>query len=130
MDQFDAPASGVKITEFEGALLLLRPTHEEKDILTKFGPADAITAEVVVLDGPQAGDYSDVRVFQRALQGQLRSKIGTGRYVLGRLGRGEGKAGQSPPWILSDPTEADKKLARAHLERPAADNRFEDKIPF
>lgn len=117
-DMFDAPSTGVKLTEFEGNLLLLRPTEEQKGINTAFGAADAVAADVTVLDGKDAGhQHSGVLIFQKALQGQLRPKIGTGRLVLGRLGRGVAKPGQSAPWILTEPTEADKQTARAHLAR-------------
>jgi hypothetical protein len=115
-DQFDTPATGAKITEFDGALLLLTPTEHREGISTAFGDADAVVADLVVLDGPHAGQaHPGILVFQKALQGQLRPKVGTGRMVLGRLGRGIAKPGQSAPWILGDPTEADKTLARNHL---------------
>lgn len=119
-DQFDAPASGVKVTEFEGALLLLKPTEYREGISTAFGDADAVVCDLTVLDGPKAGqEHPGTLIFQRALQGQLRPKVGTGRMVLGRLGRGVAKAGQSAPWILGDPTDADKTLARNHLNNTA-----------
>lgn len=126
-DLFDAPATGAKITTFEGRLLLITPTEHREGIATSFGPADAVVADVVVLDGPDAGqtEYGTL-VFQKALQGQLRPKIGTGRMVLGRLGRGVAKAGQSAPWILAEPTEADKQTARAHLARKVT----QDSPPF
>lgn len=122
-DLFDAPSSssGVKITDFDGQLLLITPTGHETDIPTAYGPADAVTATIAVLDGAGAGDeHAGVRIFQKALQGQLRPKVGTGRMVLGRLGRGIAKPGQSAPWLLADPTEADKQTARDYLARKSA----------
>lgn len=121
MDQFDSPASGAKITDFEGMLLLCTPTSFVEGILTTFGPADAVETTVDVLDGAKSGEaHAAVRIFQKALIGQLRPKVGTGRMVLGRLGRGIAKAGQSAPWILQDPSDADKQAARTHLARAAA----------
>jgi hypothetical protein len=115
-DQFDGPSSGVKVTEFENCLLLLTPTEHREGINTSFGAADAVVTDLAVLDGRDAGQiHHGVLVFQKALQGQLRPKVGTGRMVLGRLGRGVAKPGQSAPWILGDPTEQDKALARQHL---------------
>lgn len=115
-DEFDSPASGAKITEFEGMLLLLTPTEHREGIQTAFGAADAVVTDLDVVDGAAAGQsHAGVLIFQKALQGQLRPKIGTGRKVLGRLGRGIAKAGQSAPWILLDPTEDDKARTRAHL---------------
>jgi len=127
-DMFDSPASGAKITTFEGMLLLLSPTEYREGIATSFGPADAVVTEVAVLDGDYVGEkHAGVMVFQKALMGQLRPKVGTGRMVLGRLGRGVAKTGQSAPWILQDPTDADKDAARKHLAAVAV---AEDKPPF
>ena len=117
MDQFDSPSTGAKITEYEGQLLLCTPTDHREAIATAFGPADAVVTDLVVLDGPHAPQReAGVLVFQKALQGQLRPKIGTGRMVLGRLGRGQAKAGQSAPWVLTEPTDDDKAMARAYLD--------------
>lgn len=134
-DAFDSPSSGARITDFEGALLLVKPTSKEEAISTAFGPADAIVADVVVLDGKDAAaePYTDVYIFQKALQGQLKAKVGTGRFVLGRLGRGTAKAGQSAPWLLQDPTEDDKKTARVYLqtvEQAAAQQPATKEPPF
>lgn len=117
MDQFDSPSTGGRITDYEGCLLLCTPTEQREDISTAFGPADAVVTDVVVLDGEHANTREiGMLVFQKALQGQLRPKIGTGRMVLGRLGRGQAKAGQSAPWVLHEPTEDDKGRARAYLD--------------
>ena len=35
--------------------------------------------------------------------------------MIGRLGRGTAKAGQSPPWELSAATEADKQIGERWL---------------
>lgn len=113
---FDSPASGVKITTFENELLLVTPKEFREQQPTSFGPADFIEADITVLDGQHKGEqHSAVRMFQKQLIGQLRPKVGTGRMVLGRLGKGVAKAGQSAPWVLSDPTDADKGIARQHL---------------
>lgn len=116
-DMFDAPSSGVKITDFEGALMLVKPLKVEEGIQTAYGASDATRVDVIVLDGDQSGEYADLLVFPRKLQGQLRGKVGTGRYVLGRLGKGVAQPGQSAPWILGDPTDADKATARSYLEQ-------------
>lgn len=128
-DEFDSPASDVRITSFDGMLLLLRPTAFMEAVPTTFGPSDAVEADMIVLDGRGAGEtYTGVRIFQRMMINQLRSKVGSGRMVLGRLGLGPAKQGQSPPWLLLDPTEDDQKLARAYLAKAAAVNH--DEPPF
>ena len=115
-DQFDSASPGVRINNYEGQLLLLKPTELRENINTKIGQADAVVVEMTILDGDEASTtHTDVLVFGKALQGQLRGKIGTGRMVLGRLGKGIAKPGMDAPWVLQEPTEADKKLARSFL---------------
>lgn len=116
-DPFDSPASsvGVQWEKLNGQLLLITPLSQEKDIKTDYGLADAIRANLVVLDGPTAPEeFRDTLIFPKILQSQVRGNIGTGRANLGRLGQGNKKAGQSAPWKLSDPTEADKDVARSY----------------
>lgn len=115
MSSFSKPAGQLKITDYKDRLLLVKPTGHEGGIATSFGPADAIRADVAILDGDEAGtDYFDILIFQRVLQGQLRPQIGKGM-VLGRLGLGVAKAGQSAPWTLLDFTDEDAKVAEKFL---------------
>ena len=115
-DPFDSPASsvGIQWEKLNGRLLLITPLAKESEIKTDYGLADAIRANVVVLDGPDAPEeFRDTLIFPKVLQGQVRANVDTGRANLGRLGQGNKKPGQSPPWRLSDPTEDDKNLARS-----------------
>lgn len=120
---FDAPgsAAGIDLKEMEGRLLLIKPLTVETGIQTTFGPKDAIRADIAVLDGPTAGEeYKDVLIWPLVLQGQIRANVGSGRFNLGRLGKGNPKPGQQAPWKLADPTDADKDSARAHLAKATA----------
>lgn len=117
-DLFDAPgsATGLDLKTIEGRLLLIKPLTLETGINTALGEKDAIRADVTVLDGPDAPvEHNDVLIWPRVLQGQIRSNVGSGRFNLGRLGKGQAKSGQNPPWKLADPTDADKDVARAFL---------------
>lgn len=117
-DVFDNPgvSAGIKWEDYSGRLMLITPHSSEKDVNTAIGVKDAIRADITVLDGPGSPEeIPDVLVFPRVLQGQLRSNVGTGRKCLGRLGQGEKRPGQNPPWKLGDPTDADRATARAHL---------------
>lgn len=119
-DEFSGPASAVGINwaDLKGTLLLFTVKAVETDVQTSFGMANPVRADVVVLDGPDAGEaFDDTLVFPKALIGQLKSKVG-GK-VLGRLGQGAAKPGQSPPWLLSDATDEDKKVAREWLAKNA-----------
>jgi len=118
--QFSPPASaaGIQWENLNGTLLLFTVQAIEKDVSTQFGVTDAIRADVVVLDGPNAGDkHDDTLVFPRALQGQLRPKVGG--MVLGRLGKGVAKSGQNAPWLLAEYTEQDARVAQEWLVKNA-----------
>ena len=112
-DPFEEPAHGDRIVfdDVNGSLLLFTVHSVEHNIETAFGESDAVKCDVVVLDGDHTGDiYENALIFPRVLQGALGPKAG--KKVLGRLGQGEAKKGQSPPWTLDDPTDADRKIGR------------------
>lgn len=114
---FAAPAAaggGVDFDDLNGRLLLISPYAVEAGIKTSFGEKEAIRADVAVLDGPDAGEtHTDTLIFPKVLIGQLRPKIN--QKVIGRLGQGQAKPGQKPPWILTEATEADTKIGVAFL---------------
>lgn len=121
-DQFAAPAapgSGITWADHNGQLLLIEPIAVKTGIQTSFGPSDAVAANVTVLDGPQAGtEFPDTLIFPKILQSQVAGRVG--QKVLGRLGQGVAKPGQSAPWMLSEASEADRQVATAWLARTAA----------
>lgn len=117
-DEFAPPGTGgdrLPLDDVLGALLLFTVESVEKDIETQFGKSDAIKCDVAALDGNhKAETWDGALIFPRVLQSQLRGAAGGGK-VLGRLGKGEAKKGQSAPWVLSDPTDEDKQTARNYL---------------
>jgi len=117
-----AAASGIQWAEHKGRLLLVEPHSVESDVQTSLGPKDAVRADITVLDGNGAPqEYRDVLIFPRVLIGQTRSMIG--KKVLGRLGQGQAKPGQSAPWRIDDPTDADIQIATAYVQK-RDQNRF------
>lgn len=113
---FSAPAtaSGIKWEEHKGRLLIIEPLRVQEGIQTAFGLSDAVAANVHALTGPgEAEVFEDCLVFPKALQGQLRPRIG--EKVLGRLVQGQAKVGQSPPWMLQEATEEDVAKGVAYL---------------
>jgi hypothetical protein len=116
-DVFDNPGTttALDLKELNGRLLLLKPTRVEIGVSTTLGPKDVTVADVHTLDGPSPEVFGEAFVWPKVLQAQLRSTVGTGRYVLGRLGQGVAKPGQSAPWVLSDPTDAERESARKYL---------------
>jgi hypothetical protein len=115
-DQFAAPATanGIKWADVKGSLVLVDVKNIETGIDTAFGKSDAVRADIAVLDGTSQGEtYPDCLIFPKALQSQLRPRVG--QKVLGRVTQGQAKAGQSAPWLLSEATDADKQIGTAYL---------------
>ena len=111
-----AVSVGFDYKEHLNALLLFTVHGFETAIKTAYGDNDAVRCDIVTLDGPDAGtEVVDTLVFPRALIGQLRPKVGG--MVLGRLGQGTAKPGQSPAWLLSAPTDTDRELGVRWLNR-------------
>ena len=118
-DPFKDPSEGgVKITEFEGRLLLLTPTEYKTEVPTSFGEKDCVVADIVVLDGDNAPEQLDnVYMFQGKLIGATKSAVGKGM-ILGRLGKEKAtKSGYSDAWILNDATDDEKQVARDYLAK-------------
>ena len=114
---FNDPGTGgdkLPLDDLQGALLLFDVREQMDEIQTSFGPATPIRADISVLDGARKGDqFRDALVFPRKLQGQLRGSVGA--KVLGRLGKGTAKAGQSPPWELTAASAEDKQVGERYL---------------
>ena len=111
-----APTGGIDLKEHKDALLLFTVHGVEEAIQTSYGESSAVRCDVAVLDGDHAGDeHADTLIFPKVLQSQLRKAVG--QKVLGRLGQGTAKPGQSAPWILTDPTDADRKVGTDYLAK-------------
>src|SRR5262245_51669940 len=128
-DEFSSPGSGMGIpwADYLGRLLMITPKSVELKRKTIHGERDVVHADVVVLDGPTAGEgYFDTLIYPAVLQSQLRGSIG--KKVLGRVIQGVANPGQNPPWKLEEPTDADKAVARTHLAAEA--KAAADQVPF
>jgi hypothetical protein len=119
-----------KITEHEGEAVLVIPTEYIESMTTSMGDTAAVKADYVVLSGENKDEeYSDQLIFPKALVSRLTAmarynevnpedpKTGHPRMLLGRIGKGEAKKGQSAPWIFEAPTEADATAAREWLAK-------------
>lgn len=122
-DEFSDPGerSNFKLADHEGATLMFTPRSLEEGIETSFGESDAIKADIVVLTKTngkplaEPEEHEGALIFQRVVIGQLESKIGKGR-VVGTIGRGVAKKGQSAPFLIEVATDEQKDLARAYLK--------------
>lgn len=117
-----AATGGIKWADHHGALLIIQPVSEEKNIQTANGARDAIRANAYVIDGPGAPEtYEDTLIFPKVLVSQLRPRLG--QLVIGRVAQGASKPGQNPPWILAEATVEDVSLGVQAWERIKA-NQF------
>lgn len=118
---FAAPSSGsdsVRPADLLGHLLLITPLELKESIVTAFGETSAIAVDLVDLDTDET--FNDVLFFGRGLIANLKKNIGA--QVLGRMGQGVAKPGQSPAWILNAVTDADTAKAVAYVTAQATGN--------
>lgn len=109
------PGESFDYNDYKGSLLLFDVIGLEDHIPTvntKPGEkSPAVRADLFVLDGPKANtEHIDALIFPKILQSQLRRMVG--QRVLGRLGQGVAKPGQTAPWTLAEATDADVSRAR------------------
>jgi hypothetical protein len=104
-----------------GNLVLFTPFEYVEKTVTTFGEKDAVKTHTVVFDAKtgEPSVYEDSMIFSGSLIKTLKpyAKSNAGRRVLGRLGRGTAKPGMQPPYVLSEPTDADKTLAREWIAK-------------
>lgn len=111
--------------ELNGALLLFTPKEYRTGVTTVHGVKDVVVADVAVIGArkdangnwqacpPEQSELLENNaVFSGFLIGALKGKVNNGM-VLGKLYQGPATQG-NPPWMLADPTEADKAAAMAY----------------
>lgn len=104
--------------EHSGNLLLFFPVEVRRNIKTSNGDSDAVRcSRVVNLDTGRI--LNDPLIFGTALVPNVGGGAPDG-IVLGRLGQGQPKNGNNPPWILLPHDEADLHRAQDWLARDAA----------
>lgn len=109
---------GVNWEDFKGKLLVVEPLEVEHMVtaFSKGAEQECVRANVYVVlskDGSKHEDFEDTLIFPRVLISQVKKKIG--KIVVGRLGQGQAKPGQDPPWTLAEATGPDMKAARLFL---------------
>lgn len=111
--KFAAPSTGggdsLAPADVDGHLLVVEPHEHVASVSTTFGDKDAI--RVTVHDVTTQTTHENVLWFPGALVGSLKGNIG--QRVLGVMGRGTAKPGQSPPWVLTDASTNEKAVAAA-----------------
>lgn len=134
MTTFQAPpapsAGGDKFAfdDHKGNLLLITVHEYKEGISTSHGVANAVAADIAVLDGPdKGGEYRDVLIFPKVIVNQLKGQIGA--TILARLGQGEKQPGKSAPWVLNAGTADDQETAAKYVAWKAK-QAIEDEQPF
>lgn len=103
-------------------LLLIKPERWKYAVPSANGEQDVIEADVHVLDGPTQGDlhagkcYHGGYIWGVALKDQVSRNVGSGRFNLGRLGKGAAKPGNNAPWVLAEPTAEELALAERYMQ--------------
>lgn len=99
-----------EIKKHVGALAIIAVNEYLPNFVTSMGPGQAVRAEVVVIDGPGEGArYPDALFFGKKIVPQMKAQVGS--VVLGRIGQGQARPGQSPPYVLQKATQEDGKTA-------------------
>lgn len=126
-----APGGGVDWATLKGSLVLVTVHAQEHGVKTAYGDADPVRADIAVIDGVAEGEvHTDTLIFPKVLISQLKGQVG--KKVLGRIGQGNAKPGQSAPWLLDAPLDGDAVKAKAFEAKHAADGyaTADDAPPF
>lgn len=100
----------LKPADIEGHLLIVEPTEYVPEIATAMGTSDAIRVDVHDLTEKET--TTNVLWFSKVLVSSLRPLIG--RSVLGVMGKGTAKQGQSAPWMLHDASDSAEAVEAAN----------------
>lgn len=118
-DMFNNGASvnGDKLTDHAGQAVLVRITGYTPEMSTKHGTTDSISADWVVLDGPQQGNQFSGMIFSRVIVASLKQYFQNGQTLcVGVVAQGEAKNGNSAPWLLNPLDDAQLELAGQAVE--------------
>lgn len=113
-DEFDSPAESefFAIKDHVGSLCIFGVNEFMPDFVTSMGSRDTVKAYIAVVDGPNKDKvYESGLLFGAKLVPQLKTKVGA--VVLGTIAKGQAKPGQSAPYLLLKPTDADIAKAKA-----------------
>lgn len=116
------PGSGrgneFKSKNHEDHLLVFIGVTEAPDQKTPYGEADGAHCDYVVCLTEEAV-FADAMVWGTALVPALVEGAAEVEVVIGHVTKGEAKPGQSPPWLLGDPTEEEERAVTSWLDAHA-----------
>jgi hypothetical protein len=119
-----APGSGSSaqfiMADHTDALLLVTPRGIREETTT-YGTSEVVEADIVVLnqsDPASSDEYPGAWIFAKVVIGQLRGPLEKKSRVVGTLIQDQAsqKKGQSAPYRLTAPSEADIDVAKRYLD--------------
>lgn len=112
-----ANAGGDKLTDLEGNAVLIRIGDYVEGMQTQNGPANAIQADWVALDGSQQGTQFSGLIFGTVIVSSLKRYLEKGeRLCVGVVAKGVAKQGKNAPWLLNPLDDDQLKLAGQAVE--------------
>lgn len=117
---FNRPQTGggdvFKPAEHANELVLVWPRDMRYNVTTPTGVSDAMACDIVVLDGPAAGQkFSNTLLFSAGLRNNLQSYMGDPNPALGRIFQVALQGGKTT-WNLADYSDQDAALATSYLQ--------------
>jgi hypothetical protein len=116
------PASGGNFVpkDHTDELLLITP-HEIREVSTTYGDSEAVEADIVILNAKKPAESEEIPnglIFGKVVIGQLRQAVQNRSRVVGTLieDTASQKKGQSAPYRLTAPSDADIEVAKAYLD--------------
>ena len=99
----------LKPSDVEGHLLIVEPTEYIEKMTTSMGESDAVSVTVHDINTQETHEH--VLWFSRVLVSSLKARMG--HKVLGIMGKGDAKPGQTAPWVLKDASGEPKAVEAA-----------------
>ena len=130
-NMFKDPSAGgdrIVYNDLEGALLLFTVKGQEDGIETIVRPGRPDRADVAVARRAPRARRTTTPSSSPSCSSASSARA-MGEMVIGRLGKGNAKPGQSPPWTLAAATDADKAVGERYLAY-AAQQEVEEEAPF
>jgi hypothetical protein len=116
------PGSGGNFTpkEHVDELLLITPI-QLREVSTSYGESEAVEADIVILNASNPARSEEISgglIFSKVVIGQLKGPLSNRSRVVGTLieDTASQKKGQSAPYRLTAPTEADIDVAKRYLD--------------
>lgn len=102
-----------KLKDDAGCFVVIRATEYIAELPTSIGTTDAIRADWVPVDGPDAGEVrADCLIFGKVVVSSIKSNLDRGiPFTIGTVGHGAAKPGKNAPLVLNAPADGQAETA-------------------